>query len=75
MEGDADSESEEEEEDSEDDEDEEGWITPGNVDEMNQMMTGSVPGDVQEMCKVACLTTDFAMQVSYLFTPMDRYPF
>jgi len=60
VEGDADSESEEE--DSEDDEDEEGWITPGNVDEMNQMMTGSVPGDVQEMCKVACLTTDFAMQ-------------
>ena len=54
---------EEESEDESEDDDEEGWITPSNVDEMNKLMTGVVPGDVEELCTVGCLTTDFAMQV------------
>lgn len=58
------SDSEEGESESEsDEEDEEGWITPSNVDEMNQMMTGVTGGDVTATCQVGCLTTDFAMQV------------
>jgi RNA-binding protein NOB1 len=54
--------SEEEEEDEEEEEEEDGggWITPSNIKQV-QMETGiwASPVDV----KVACLTTDFAMQV------------
>ena len=50
-----------------DDDDSEGWITPGNLKEKQRQMinTGLGAGTNEKIEKVtvACLTTDFAMQV------------
>ena len=48
-----------------DDDDEEGWITPGNIKEKKRLMNGTKEDEVQ-FVKVACMTTDFAMQVIFL---------
>merc|ERR1712137_10920 len=53
-------EEEEEDDDDDDDDDDDGWITPGNIDQAKNSMNG-VLETVQ--LEVACLTTDFAMQV------------
>ena len=44
------------------DDDDEGWITPANLSRKKRQMNGQGEED-QESVKVACLTTDFAMQV------------
>lgn len=51
---------EEEEEEEESDDDNNGWITPSNIQHVKNSMVG-VTETVQ--LEVACLTTDFAMQV------------
>ena len=53
---DVDSDKEEEEEE----DDDEGWITPSNLKEKKNAMTGADVVDAP--VKVACITTDFAMQ-------------
>lgn len=56
------------EDEEEEDDDEDGWITPGNIDHVKKGM-GGVLETVQ--LDVACLTTDFAMQVcSVCLTPL-----
>nr|CAG4634851.1 EOG090X07WR [Alona affinis] len=50
---------EEEEEEEDEDDDDEGWITPGNIEQVKKGMNG-VLETVQ--LDVACITTDFAMQ-------------
>lgn len=50
--------------DEDDEDDEEGWITPGNIKEKKRLMNGNKPDEVQ-FVKVACMTTDFAMQVNF----------
>jgi len=52
---------EEEEEEEEDDDD--GWITPGNIQQVKHSMNG-VLETIQ--LEVACISTDFAMQVTYV---------
>ena len=54
---------EEEGEDSIADDDEEGWITPHNVQSKKREMTGEMVDEEPKSVRVACLTTDFAMQV------------
>ena len=61
---DGDSVEEEEEEVDEEDDDDEGWITPSNIKEKRREIDGrSAEEDEQKHVKVACMTTDFAMQV------------
>jgi RNA-binding protein NOB1 len=48
----------------EDDDDDEGWITPKNFAQKRLEMYGAEGSKKQEEVKVACMTTDFAMQVS-----------
>lgn len=55
--------SEEEEVDEEDDDEEGGWITPSNYKNKLKQMENCVDMDEKEQIPVACLTTDFAMQV------------
>ena len=53
---------------SEDDDDDEGWITPANVKQKKREMNGAEGDeDKQKRVAVACMTTDFAMQVRSLF--------
>jgi RNA-binding protein NOB1 len=59
---DASSEGEEDAGEDEDDDDEEGWITPGNIKEKRRLMEGRKEDDAQAHVKVACMTTDYAMQ-------------
>ena len=55
---------EEEGEVDEEDDDDEGWITPSNIKEKRREIDGrSAEEDEQKHVKVACMTTDFAMQV------------
>ena len=54
---------EESTEEEEDDDDGGGWITPGNIQQVKHSMVGNTE-TVQ--LDVACLTTDFAMQVGYI---------
>ena len=57
---------EEEEEEEEDDEedDDEGWITASNIREKRREIDGRTAEDEeQKHVRVACMTTDFAMQV------------
>ena len=55
---------EEEGEADEEDDDDEGWITPSNIKEKRREIDGrSAEEDEQKHVKVACMTTDFAMQV------------
>lgn len=60
--------SEEDEIHNEDDEDDdEGWITPSNYKQKLKDLDGTVePEEEAEQIPVACLTTDFAMQVTKL---------
>ena len=61
---DGDSVEEEEGEADEEDDDDEGWITPSNIKEKRREIDGrSAEEDEQKHVKVACMTTDFAMQV------------
>jgi RNA-binding protein NOB1 len=58
-------EEEEEEEDAGDnDDDDEGWITPSNIKTVMRQMEGGYAETERKQVTVACLTTDFAMQVS-----------
>ena len=53
----------EEEDEEEEDDDDDGWITPSNLAAAKKAMTA---GDVEEVSSdlpVACMTTDYAMQV------------
>lgn len=52
----------EEEEEGEDDDEEDGWITPGNVKEKKKEFNGELQGETDLKVRVACMTTDFAMQ-------------
>ena len=55
-----------EEYDSED-EDEAGWITPSNLEEVKKMNLNELEEDISHLnVKVACMTSDFAMQVLIL---------
>ena len=56
---------EEEEEEYEEDDNDDGWITASNIKEKRREIEGrSAEGeDEQKHVKVACMTTDFAMQV------------
>lgn len=57
-------EEEEEGDDSAEDDDEEGWITPNNIKTLKaRREQGKMNANSSESVKVACLTTDFAMQV------------
>lgn len=56
-------ESEEEEGEDAGDDDDEGWITPSNIKEVKRQMGIGVAETEQTRVSVACLTTDFAMQV------------
>ena len=57
-----------EENEEEDDDDGEGWITPSNLEKAKKM--SRVESEQQEInnmeLKVACMTSDFAMQVCFL---------
>lgn len=51
---------------SNDDDDEEGWITPDNIakyQEKEQIL--NIKKDENVNIKVACMTTDYSMQVCY----------
>ena len=61
MEEGDDSAEEEEEEDAGDDDD--GWITPSNIQEVKRRMGVGAADTEEKGVSVACLTTDFAMQV------------
>jgi len=45
------------------DDDDEGWITPSNVEAMKQAAIASTQSEITDL-PVACVTTDYAMQVS-----------
>jgi len=52
------------EEDDSEDEDEAGWITPSNLEEVKKMNLNELEEDISHLnVKVACMTSDFAMQV------------
>jgi RNA-binding protein NOB1 len=52
------------EEDDSEDEDEVGWITPSNLEEVKKMNLNELEEDISHLnVKVACMTSDFAMQV------------
>jgi len=53
-----------------DDDDDEGWITPSNIDAMKQATIALSQSEVTDI-PVACVTTDYAMQV--LFYAKLRY--
>jgi hypothetical protein len=47
-----------------DEEDEIGWITPSNLEEVKKMNLNELEEDISNLSvKVACMTSDFAMQV------------
>ncbi len=58
--GDDDDEYDDEEYDDGDEDD--GWITPGNVKEKRAAMAGRGEEEAETRVRVACMTTDFAMQ-------------
>jgi len=43
--------------------DDEGWITPGNIEAMKRSTVASTDTELNNL-PVACVTTDYAMQVS-----------
>lgn len=51
------------EDDSDDDEGDGGWITPSNIKDVKRQMGDNVTREMTHV-QVACLTTDFAIQVS-----------
>ena len=62
-------EDESEDDEEEDDDDGGGWITPGNIEQVKHSMAG-ITETVQ--LEVACLTTDFAMQVSFRLSSINN---
>ena len=61
----ADDDSDDDEDDDEgEEEDDEGWITPGNIDAVKQATVALTESQVTDL-PVACVTTDYAMQVSH----------
>jgi len=56
---------------SDDDDDDAGWITPSNIEAMKQAAIASTESEVDGVC-VACVTTDYAMQVLGSFVPAYR---
>ncbi len=48
--------------DYDDGDDDDGWITPGNVKEKRAAMAGRGEEEAETRVRVACMTTDFAMQ-------------
>ena len=56
---------------SEEDDDENGWITPSNLEEVKKMNLNELEEDLTNLSvKVACMTSDFAMQVKNLLKVM-----
>lgn len=55
-------EDDDENDEDDDDEDDEGWITPANLKAAKESMRDNVETETSHV-EVACLTTDFAMQV------------
>ena len=51
-------------EEDDDDDDDEGWITPGNIEAMKQASLAINHVQLSSL-PVACLTTDYAMQVGW----------
>ena len=51
--------------DEEEEDDDVGWITPQNISQVRQQMGGGDEASLEGI-KVGCMTTDFAMQVSFL---------
>ena len=45
------------------DDEDDGWITPSNISRKKLQMNGVEEEELPKRVKVACLTTDFAMQV------------
>ena len=60
-----------EEDPAEDDDDDEGWITPSNFSQKRLEMFGVEASKKPEVVKVACMTTDFAMQVRSFCTGIE----
>ena len=52
-----------EEEEDDDSDDGQGWITPGNISQMKADSGDFGANSEEDKVQVACLTTDFAMQV------------
>jgi len=50
--------------DDDDDDDDEGWITPSNIEAMKQATVALTESESVDL-PVACVTTDYAMQVPY----------
>ena len=61
---DDDEDDDDEEEEEEEEDQEEGWITPGNIDAVKQATVALTDSQVADL-PVACVTTDYAMQVSH----------
>ncbi len=60
--------------DDDNDDDDEGWITPKNISKLKKKMgfEDDMPSGEEDI-KVACLTTDFAMQVIMPFSVPNVY--
>lgn len=57
--------------DEDQEDDDEGWITEDNIKEYTEAFTGVVSKDTENRyCQVACLTSDFSMQVSLKSTSL-----
>ena len=52
------------------DDDDEGWITPGNVEAMKQATVALTQSEYTDL-PVACVTTDYAMQVWSFLQSLD----
>ena len=54
------------EEEDEEDDDNVGWITPANLETVKKQNLNELEEDINNLnIKVACMTSDFAMQVSF----------
>ena len=55
-------------EEDEEEDDDVGWITPSNLEEVKKMNLNELEEDLNNLfVKVACMTSDFAMQVKFHF--------
>ena len=69
--GEDDEDKDDEDEDEDDEEDDEGWITPGNLEQIrrkNQMGDDEKEEIRDTQIKVGCMTSDFSMQVGAITT-------
>ena len=55
-----------------DDDDDKGWITPSNLEAVNKLMSKLDVGASERIVQVACMTTDFAMQVRQMHTQTHK---